>query len=725
MPDVALVRQQVLSLLWESLKRDGQWPREDEVVLLLYPKGLRVEDVVKNTNGLYTIIGGSHTRVGATFAALRELPECRAVCEPVPAAMRFAAERWLEGPRKDSERIELPEAAFRPLWPTDESLRLYALIARHGTQNRWLEWCGSDGKSSVFRIHATILRYRTAQNWDDLERLRATMPHANSLDELRPEQREMLKRLFGHRLATGGSPLTRDIVVEYLDLGFVPELADALPEGLLLHEVRVDPANRVQLSAKALPVVDGDGRVRQAIADLARGTADLWRVHRAPEEISLAEISAHVAVPLDLARAAASFIEWEEWGHVVTVGDERVPVAIRPNSKCLSNADVTSYDSYLKRWPGRPRYSPWSGVSESLASAPNLGTTPLTLEAGAPPPLSDRKKVFLSHASEDKDTVAKPLKALLEARGYEVWLDEFELHVGDSLQESLDEGLSSCHHGVLILSEAFFRKPWPKAELHALTQRARGSAKGRVLLPVRHGISPERVSELSPLTGRLLSANTAVGMEKLADELARAIDSTDSDSGLPGGRAENRQRRLRSSWARIVVVGVAMVGLTLMGIFGFNLRGSAKENAPVVSPEQARRTALLNELLNRLADFGRVGPQRASDAAVREALALFDEPPTSAPTAPEFGGVPTLQLYEEYCRVAKTRCDVAPEALLIAVRKLRTHEWSMAKYRRGEQPDEFDPRASLRDVSEDYRLVRGVPLTLSLQALSNATSTGN
>ena len=37
--------------------------------------------------------------------------------------------------------------------------------------------------------------------------------------------------------------------------------------------------------------------------------------------------------------------------------------------------------------------------------------------------------IFLSHASEDKDDVARPLALLLQKLGLRVWFDEFELRI--------------------------------------------------------------------------------------------------------------------------------------------------------------------------------------------------------------------------------------------------------------------------------------------------------
>jgi len=45
---------------------------------------------------------------------------------------------------------------------------------------------------------------------------------------------------------------------------------------------------------------------------------------------------------------------------------------------------------------------------------------------------------FISHAIEDKASLAKPLATALIKRGLKIWYDEFELRVGNSLRESID-----------------------------------------------------------------------------------------------------------------------------------------------------------------------------------------------------------------------------------------------------------------------------------------------
>lgn len=84
---------------------------------------------------------------------------------------------------------------------------------------------------------------------------------------------------------------------------------------------------------------------------------------------------------------------------------------------------------------------------------------------------ADVPDFFISHASEDKEAVARPLADELKARGFRVWLDEFELRLGDSLRAKIDEGLRVSRFGVVILSPAFFSKRWPQQELNGLAAR--------------------------------------------------------------------------------------------------------------------------------------------------------------------------------------------------------------------------------------------------------------
>jgi hypothetical protein len=106
-----------------------------------------------------------------------------------------------------------------------------------------------------------------------------------------------------------------------------------------------------------------------------------------------------------------------------------------------------------------------------------------------------RWDVFISHASEDKDALARPLAEALRARGFRVWYDEFALKVGDSLRESIDHGLGNSRYGIVILSPKFFAKHWPQRELNGLATREVGRKK--VILPIWYGVGFEDVRRYS------------------------------------------------------------------------------------------------------------------------------------------------------------------------------------------------------------------------------------
>lgn len=91
--------------------------------------------------------------------------------------------------------------------------------------------------------------------------------------------------------------------------------------------------------------------------------------------------------------------------------------------------------------------------------------------------------VFISHPSEDKEAVARPLADLLIERGVGVWYDDFSLTVGDSLRRTIDRGLAGSRFGVIVLSPDFFRKEWPQAELDGLVAKQRASG-AKVILPI-------------------------------------------------------------------------------------------------------------------------------------------------------------------------------------------------------------------------------------------------
>lgn len=127
--------------------------------------------------------------------------------------------------------------------------------------------------------------------------------------------------------------------------------------------------------------------------------------------------------------------------------------------------------------------------------------------------------VFVSHASEDKEAVVRPLARALQSAGLRVWFDEFTLHIGDSLRQKIDRGLANSRFGVVVLSHAFFAKGWTNYELDGMvTKTVTGE---QVLLPVWHNVSKAEVMRYSPSLADKLARNTSTHtVEEIAAEIA-------------------------------------------------------------------------------------------------------------------------------------------------------------------------------------------------------------
>jgi len=166
------------------------------------------------------------------------------------------------------------------------------------------------------------------------------------------------------------------------------------------------------------------------------------------------------------------------------------------------------------------------GPLPQLKEAPLSSVPSLVRDPEPPPDINDESgrvhDVFISHASEDKDSVVRPLALALREAGLDVWFDEFELKIGDSLRRKIDEGLARSRFGVVVLSQAFFKKGWTNYELDGLVTKA--VTGDQILLPIWHNVSKDEVMAYSPSLADKLARNTATHtIKEIADEIASVV----------------------------------------------------------------------------------------------------------------------------------------------------------------------------------------------------------
>lgn len=150
----------------------------------------------------------------------------------------------------------------------------------------------------------------------------------------------------------------------------------------------------------------------------------------------------------------------------------------------------------------------------------------IQLRDPVPPPdgvLGDQTwDVFLSHASEDKETVVLPLCEELKSRGVSVWLDKTEIRIGDSLRRKIDQGISASKFSVVVLSPSFLRKGWTNHELDGLVTRT--VAGEQTMLPIWHEITGDEIRAYSPsLADKLAVSTSEYEISEIADQVAEAV----------------------------------------------------------------------------------------------------------------------------------------------------------------------------------------------------------
>jgi hypothetical protein len=91
-------------------------------------------------------------------------------------------------------------------------------------------------------------------------------------------------------------------------------------------------------------------------------------------------------------------------------------------------------------------------------------------------------KIFISHSSKDKEFVNR-LSAYLVAEGFPVWLDTWEITVGDSLLDKIFQGIDGSSYLIAVISNNSVKSQWVQDELKAAKMREKQENR-KLLVPV-------------------------------------------------------------------------------------------------------------------------------------------------------------------------------------------------------------------------------------------------
>lgn len=221
---------------------------------------------------------------------------------------------------------------------------------------------------------------------------------------------------------------------------------------------------------------------------------DDWNYRRMRRQKRYAYVGGHYRVsPIDLS------VPWDgRWYVVADLGGE--PGHLRARTRFVTGSLPSS-------------------IAAPSTAPPRLGR--IRKNKSGPSRLEERD-VFISYATEDRAAVARPLADALLGMKVSVWLDEYEMHIGDSIREKIDDGIRGSRFGVLVLSPNYFEKHWTRAEADAFMAIQMEGVQ--VILPIWHEMTKGDVLGKAPtLAGKVALSTGQYTIPEIAAEIATVV----------------------------------------------------------------------------------------------------------------------------------------------------------------------------------------------------------
>ena len=137
----------------------------------------------------------------------------------------------------------------------------------------------------------------------------------------------------------------------------------------------------------------------------------------------------------------------------------------------------------------------------------------------------DLRDVFLCHAWDDRQGIAKQLHDLLVEAGVKVWFSEKDLGLGVPMMRAIDRGLSNSRIGLVLVTPALLvrvsKEGVADKELSTLLF-------GNQLVPIVHNTTYAALRDVSPMLASRTGLDTSedsmsVIVEKIADLVAVVV----------------------------------------------------------------------------------------------------------------------------------------------------------------------------------------------------------
>jgi len=214
-----------------------------------------------------------------------------------------------------------------------------------------------------------------------------------------------------------------------------------------------------------------------------------------------------------------------------------------------------------------------------------------------------RLRVFLSHSSPDK-ALARRLARDLQAAQVEVWLDQWQIGVGESFEQRIAQGLADTDFVVVLLTRQAVASDWVNREWREMVEREQSSRRIAVL-PVRAEACalPDFLAQRSHAD--ISGGSYVPGFRQLLHLLRYYGDDRGVALADEAARAEAQRRRAHLLEVERLNLGLEEAQDELQVMFpvvapiGLEV---SHDLIPLVEPDAARASRLLDELLPQVRD---------------------------------------------------------------------------------------------------------------------------
>lgn len=189
--------------------------------------------------------------------------------------------------------------------------------------------------------------------------------------------------------------------------------------------------------------------------------------------------------------------------------------------------------------------------------------------------------VFISYSHHDQ-VLVRAVAERIQSNDFHVWLDEWDLRVGDSLVERISEALNQVDFVVTFISPASVDSQWCQKEV-SLAMTGELADKGVKVLPVRIG----NVEMPPSLKDKFYLEATGQAPNEVVDRLVPSMRAHMAPSRtIPPRRSrpQSPASRAPAEPSPITIVGVDAQGITMPPNDG--TRGSALYRVPILLSRQ-------------------------------------------------------------------------------------------------------------------------------------------